>query len=139
MQPLNMDWTVDGPWQIATYTADSAGSLTTSSTNANMPTVSVGNVVDYKTSPSGKLLAVAGTAGLQLFGFNGDNPITCLTGPIISSPIDQIFWDKENHIYAISRSLGKLYVFSVTAKGVVQSPGSPHAITGIKNLIVAGK
>ena len=136
MEPMNMDWTPDGPWQIATYTADSAGNLTTASTCSNMPSVSVGNVVDYKTSPSGKLLAVAGTAGLQLFAFSGENPITSLTGAVISSSIDQIFWDKADHIYAISRSTGQLYVFSVTAKGVIQSPGSPHAIPGIENLIV---
>jgi hypothetical protein len=136
MQPMNMDWNPDGPWQIATYTADSAGNLTTASTYSNMPSVSVGNVVDYKTSPSGKMLAVAGTAGLQLFACNGENPITSLTGAVISSSIDQIFWDRANHIYAISRSTGQLYVFSVTAKGVTPSPGSPHAINGIENLIV---
>lgn len=136
MEPMNMEWTPDGPWQIATYTADSEGNLTTASTYSNMPILSVGNVVDYKTSSSGKLLAVAGTAGLQLFAFNGGNPITTLTGALISSPVDQIFWDRENHIYAISRSTGQLYVFSVTAKGVIQSPGSPHAISGIENLIV---
>jgi hypothetical protein len=139
MQPLNNDWAADGPWQIATYTADTAGNLTTSSTNSNMPTVSVGTVVDYKTSPSGRILAVAGTAGLQLFGFNGGNPVTSLTGPVISAPIDQICWDHANHIYAISRSLGRLYVFTVTAKGVVQAPGSPHAITGVQNMIVVYK
>lgn len=139
MQPLNLDWNPDGPWQIATYTADSAGNLTTGSTYSNMPSVKVGNVVDYKTSPSGKLLAVAGAAGLQLFGFNGGNPIRSLTGPILSTPLDQVFWDNANHIYAVSRTTGQLYVFCVSAKGVMQAPGSPHAISGITNLIVAAK
>ncbi len=102
-----------------------------------MPNVKVGNVVDYKVSPSGNILAVAGTSGLQLFRFNGGNAITSLTDALISSAIDQIFWDNAYHIYAISRSTGQLYVFNVTAKGVTQSPGSPHAIAGIENLIVA--
>jgi hypothetical protein len=31
-------------------------------------------------SPSGKLLAVAGTTGLQVFHFNGSNPIKPYTG-----------------------------------------------------------
>lgn len=139
MQPFNMNWSPDGPWQIATYTADSEGNLTTSSTNANMPAVKLGNVVDYKTSPSGTLLAVAGAAGLQLFGFNGGNPIRSLTGPIISTPLDQVFWDNANHIYAISRTTGQLYVFCVSAKGVLQAPGSPHSIQGIVNLVVTAK
>jgi len=139
MQPFNQNWTADGPWQIANYTADGAGNLTTGSTYSNMPAIKVGNVVDYKTSPSGKLLAVAGTGGLQLFGFNGENPITTLTGPVITVPLDQIFWDNANHIYAISRTLGRLYVLCVTAKGVMPAPGSPHAISGIQNLIVVSR
>ncbi|HEY6181900.1 MAG TPA: hypothetical protein VIW67_06610 [Terriglobales bacterium] len=45
-----------------------------------MPTVAVGNVSDYRMSPSGKFLAVGGTGGLRIFHFNGANPITKLTG-----------------------------------------------------------
>ena len=37
MQPLNSNWATVGPYQLATYTADSAGNLTTTSTYANMP------------------------------------------------------------------------------------------------------
>jgi len=79
MQPLTSDWGNDGPWQLATYTADASGHLTTASTNENMPSVSVGSVTDYLMSPSGKFLAVGGSLGLQLFHFNGANPITKLT------------------------------------------------------------
>ncbi len=139
MEPLTQQWTTDGPWQLATYTADSAGNLTTASTYSNMPSIGVGSVNDYKMSPSGQILAVGGTNGLQLFRFNGANPITALTGAITSSPIDQLFWDTTNHIYAISRSMNRFYVFQVTAKGVVQSPGSPHAMAGMQNLIVLPK
>lgn len=136
MQPLKLDWSSDGPWQIANYTADTAGNLTTASTYSNMPTVKVGNVTDYKISPSGKILAVAGTSGLQLFRINGVNPITSLTGLLTTTPIDQIFWDNANHIYAISQSIGQLSVFNLSSTGVSQSPGSPHLITGVRNMIV---
>jgi len=50
MVPLNSNWDQDGPWQLATYTADSSGNLTTNSTNSNMPSVSVGGVNDYRMS-----------------------------------------------------------------------------------------
>ncbi|HEY3618048.1 MAG TPA: hypothetical protein VGK96_14655, partial [Candidatus Sulfotelmatobacter sp.] len=73
-----------GPYQLATYTADSSGDLTTTSTYSNMPTTSVTNTSDasltnLSMSPSGELLAVAGTGGLQVFHFNGASPITPYT------------------------------------------------------------
>jgi len=52
---------------------------------------------------------------------------------------DQMFWDNANHLYAISRSVGKLFVFTVTATGVTQAPGSPHSIAGAQNIMVLPK
>src|SRR5579864_5841576 len=75
MQPLTSDWNNDGPMQLAVYTADSSGNLTTSSTYENMPGVLVGTVNYYSMSPNGKYLAVSGAAGLQVFRFNGAHPI----------------------------------------------------------------
>ena len=53
-------------WQLAVYTLDASGNLTTNSTSSNMPKVSVG-VNDVSASPSGKYLAVGGISGLQIF------------------------------------------------------------------------
>jgi hypothetical protein len=128
-----------GPVQLATYTAQSDGSLTTDSTYENMPSVLVGTIADYWMSPSGKYLAVGGTSGLQLFHFNGADPITKFTGLITKDSINQLFWDNVNHLYAISAKSGKLFVFTVTSKGATQAPGSPHAIAGPVNLIVLPK
>ena len=139
MQPMTSNWDSDGLWQLATYTADASGHLTTTSTNENMPSVAVGTVRDYRMSPSGKFLAVGGSGGLQLFHFNGANPITKLTGDLTASPVDQLFWDNANHVYAISRSGGKLYVFTVTSTGAKQAPGSPHKIASPQNIIVLPK
>jgi hypothetical protein len=139
VQPLTGSWANDGPSQLATYTADTSGNLTTSSTYTNMPAVLVGSVVDYRMSPSGKYLAVGGTAGLQIFHYNGPNPITKFTGLLTTQQVDQMFWDNANHLYAISSNAGKLYVFTVTSTGVKQAPGSPHSITTPENLIVLPK
>jgi WD40 repeat protein len=130
-----------GPYQLATYVADSSGNLTTTSTNSNMPTSAVTNsasnsLTGIAISPSGSLLAVAGTGGLQVFHFNGANPITAYTGPLTNDEIDQISWDKNNHLYAISQSKGKLYVFTVSATTYSQASGSPYAITNPGNLVV---
>jgi Divergent InlB B-repeat domain len=125
----------DGPTQIAVYTADGAGNLSSNSTAADMPEVVVGNVSDMQMSPAGNYLAVAGT-GLQVFNFNGANPVTRLTGLLTNTPIDQIAWDHSNHLYAISHSAGQLFVFTVTSAGATQAPGSPYNVTVPVNIAI---
>lgn len=140
MQPLDPNWNPVGPYQLATYTADSSGNLTTKSTYSNMPSVSVGDyITDYWMSPTGKLLAVAGPSGLQIFHFNGPYPITTYTGLLTTNAVNQVFWDNNHHLYALSGSAGLLYVFTVTEKSVTQAPGSPYSITGLENMIILPK
>ena len=147
MQPLNSNWVPTGPYQLATYTADSSGNLTTTSTYSNMPFTEAGGKAgtynsylnDYWMSPAGNLLAVAGSSGLQVFHFNGANPITKYTGLLTKDDVDQVFWDNANHLYAIGRAAGELWVFTVTPTEVIQAPGSPYSIPGAENLIVLPK
>jgi hypothetical protein len=140
LQPVDAStFNSDGAAQLATYTADAAGNLHIASTRAKMPTTSVGSVTSIGMSPSGKLLAVGGSAGLQVFHFNGASPITHDTGLLTTKPIDQFFWDNTNHLYAISRSAGKLYVFTVTPTSATQAPGSPYSIAHPQYIIVQPK
>jgi len=105
----------------------------------NMPRTAVTNVTDILFSPSGKLVAVGGTAGLQIFHFSGANSVTPATGLLTTYEIDQFFWDNANHLYAISQPAGKLFVFTITATGAKQAPGSPYAITNPANIAVMPK
>jgi hypothetical protein len=128
-----------GPARLATYTAGPYGDLTTTSTRDNMPETAVGQVQNLAMSPSGKLLAVAGTAGLQLFHFHGSEPITVDTGLLTRDEIDQCYWDNDNHLYALSRPAGRLFVFTVTPSGVKQASGSPYRIARPADFIVLPK
>ena len=140
LQPLNANsWQPDGPPQLATYTADGSGNLTTKSTYMNMPATAVKSVLDIDMAPPGKLLAVGGTEGLQVFHFNGSNPITHYTELLTNDEIDQFFWDNDNHLYAISSKAGKLFVFTITPTSVSQAPGSPYTTTQPLNIIVLPK
>jgi len=119
----------DGAQQLAAYTADSEGNLTTKSTYLNMPRVEVGFVNTLNMSPSGKLLAVGGDLGLQVFHFNGGNPITKFTGLInqkagADGGVSEFYWDNNNHLYAIYPD-GNLRVYTITPTSVVEAPGSP--------------
>jgi hypothetical protein len=137
MGALDPDLNSVGPNVLATYTVSSSGNLTTSSTMKNMPAVSVGeNINAMNASPSGKLLAVAGNKGLQIFHFNGANPITHFTGLLTSTEVDQIFWDNDNHLYGISFSANKLWVFTVTPTGYSEAPGSPYSVDSPQGLRV---
>lgn len=143
MQPFNANsWQPSGRTQLAVYTADASGNLTTTSTYVNMPKTEVENLADISMSPSGALLAVGGSAGLQVFHFNGNNPITKFTGLLMKEPIaldDQMFWDNDNHLYVISNPAGKLYVFTITPTSARKATGSPYTITSPVNIVVLPK
>ena len=70
---------------------------------------------------------------------NGASPITPYTGLLTKNQVDQMWWDNANHLYALSRSAGKLYVFTVTPTSVSQAPGSPHTIANPQNVIILPK
>ena len=125
-----------GQEQLATYTVSSSGRLSTNSTYKNMPSVLVGTINQLNMSPSGNLLAVAGTGGLQVFHFNGANPITECTGLLSSDETDQIHWDNDDHLYAMSRDSNLLRVFSVTPTSHSQAAGSPYTINEPIALVV---
>ena len=112
MYPCN-EYGCSGTYQLATYTIASDGNLSTTSTPATMPKISVG-LLALNMAPSGKLLAVAGVGGLQVFHFNGAAPATKYTGLLTSGEVDEIAWDNSNHLYAIGTAANKLWVFTVT-------------------------
>jgi hypothetical protein len=107
------------PAWLGVYTADSSGNLTTNSTYQNMLTSEVGNLNAMAMSPAGNLLAVGGDAGLQMFFFNGSNPITAYTGFITEHRMTNPR-DNHGHLYGIS-SAGRLYAFKITTTGYKQA------------------
>lgn len=138
--PANPPGCASDPIQLATYTANADGSLNTTSTGQNMPATAIQSVYDLKMAPSGKLLAVAGQQGLQVFHFNGADPITQYTGLLTTDPISEMFWDNDNHLYAITgvfdSNVNRLHVFTVTSKEYREAPGSPYTIDGPQYIIV---
>jgi hypothetical protein len=132
----NNDMANDGPTQLGVYTADSSGNLTTSSTYKNMPTPDVGTVNNIWAAPSGMLLAVAGTSGLEVYHYNGAKPLTKYTGLLTTANIAQVFWDNANHLYALSTTGNELFVFTVTPTSFSQAAGSPYTITSPAALAV---
>ncbi|MGA2539340.1 MAG: hypothetical protein ABSF53_25265, partial [Terracidiphilus sp.] len=132
---------VTGSTQLASFTANSSGTLTTINTYENMPVLDGGpNMIIPNTmsiSPSGKVLAAAVGTGIQFFHFNGAKPITKFTGIIgLSGSITTMQWDKSNHLYAINGATGNVHIYTVTTTSVVEVPGSPYSV-GATGLVVA--
>ena len=124
-------FTPNGPWQLAVYTANSAGTLATTSTYQNMTTLNVGNQVSwYAFSPDEKYLAVAGTAGVQVFSWNATNGTFTAVGGTKNSgaSFDTVAWDANDHLYALSILSNSLYAYAVSASGVTAVSGSPYAV-----------
>jgi hypothetical protein len=139
MQAVNQNFEPDGLPQLAAYTADASGNLTTKNTWFNMPHTAIQYIFDMRMSPSGKLLAVGGAYGLQVFHFNGSEPVTHYTGLLTENTIQHLFWDNDNHLYAITSNGNALFVFTVTPTGVRQAPGAPYTIPQPMNITVLPK
>lgn len=127
--------------QVATYAVDTeTGDLSTDSSCTTMPSSSVGNTQSTAMAYSGKILAVGGTTGVQLFNFSGTAEATKRTGALLAGVnINRVIWDPSNHLYAISQASHKLYVLNVTPSGVTQAPGSPYSIASPMEIIVQPK
>jgi len=138
-----------GPDQLASYTVASNGNVSSTNTWKNMPTPDI-CLDTLNMAPSGKFLAAAssvsicdnnsaGNTGLQIFHFNGANPLTPLGKAITTAPINSIRWDSNNHLYATSESSNKLYVYTVTSTTITEAPGSPYSISSPSSLVVVPK
>jgi hypothetical protein len=123
--------------QLASFTVNSQGYPASTNTYKNMPVPDVYPVV-LNMSPDGKLLAVGGYGGLQVFHFNGGAPITRYSKILTSAQINWIRWDKAHHLYALSTN-GKLYVYTITPTSIAAAPGSPYTVSGPAGLFVVPK
>ena len=117
---------------MASFKIDNAtGGIVSTNTWENMPIPAITGITDLNMSPTGKLLAVFGYPGLQLFHFNGASPITPYSGVLLpTTDIDQVAWDNDNHMYALSYQSQKLYVYTVTPTTITAVAGSPYTVTG---------
>jgi len=148
-----------GIFGVISYKVAADGSLTTTQTKDSVPHTTLRDVNSMSMSPSGKILAVGGFGGVQLFHWNGAAPVTPFAFlPINSYPgvPDQVStvsglavilsWDNANHLYAYeegftpapSGKTGYLYVWTVTPTGYKSAPGSPHAFFGPISTAVSG-
>lgn len=144
--------------KLASYTIDpSTGSITSTNTQDDIPFMAMQIASpEMSMSDDGAFVAVGAgggfnTGGIQVFKFNGAKPPTALTKLLLPGvEIDQLAWDKQDHLYALSYAYNmssspegkaELYVYSVgsTVKQVEGSPYSVPGAYGVTGMIVASK
>jgi hypothetical protein len=121
------------PPQLQSFSVDAEGHVSSTNTAEDMPHPRI-YPTTMNMSPSGKLLAVGGwvdfndltTAGLEVFRFNGAEPITPYGSVLTRNRIYQIHWDNNNHLYGLGSS--ELYVYTITPTSITQVPGSPFSM-----------
>jgi hypothetical protein len=120
-----------GPPELLSYTVDSHGNLTTTNPEKAIPYPKVYPSI-MKMSPSGKVLAIgggwSGEGGLEVYHFNGAEPITSYSAPLTTDLITDIGWDNNNHLFALSDAANEVFVYTITPTTLVEAPGSPYAI-----------
>jgi hypothetical protein len=129
-----------GPWQLATYSIDGSGQLSTVSTSSTMPTTNVGQPASYQLSPDNKYLAIGGRSGLQVFAYDANTGIISnlgTSGVLTGDGISQVAWDSSDRLYALAPQSNSLYVYSVGSSGELAVSGSPYAVQGAYALTVA--
>ncbi|HEX3662773.1 MAG TPA: hypothetical protein VHU89_15155 [Acidobacteriaceae bacterium] len=136
---LSVDGAPQGNPQVASFTEAGNGDLSSTNTSSNMPSTRVTNIAAVRMAPSGQLVAIGGTGGLQVFHFNGAGAPTKDTPLLTTATISAAYWDNSNHLFAISQTAGKLYVFTVTPTGYSAAPGSPYTVVNPQALIVQPK
>jgi hypothetical protein len=116
----------DGPpGALGSYEVASNGDLSTTNTTSDMPAITLTSP-SSTFSPAGNLFVLyssngAGDGnGIQIYNFNGAKPLTLYKTLLSGTPINQVAWDSSNHLYAISQSENKLYVFTVTSSAVTE-------------------
>jgi len=135
------------PAQLASYTINSGGGITSTNTYADMPTPALTYCCGVMSmSTSGKLVAVTGSTGMQVFHFNGASPITALSSVLLpSETVKYISWDNSNHMYALASTGAtsfSLHVFNATSTSLAELTGSPYSVSnvyGLDALIVVPK
>ncbi len=136
----------NGPWQLAVYTIDGAGNLTTTSTWRNMvtpdiPDDSQDSYIRLSFSPDNRYFALSSYMAFEVFSWDAAGetltPIATIsntegscqfppaaTDGCTGSGFLNVAWDSDDHLYA---TLGQqLLVYSVTGSGITPAPGSPY-------------
>lgn len=128
---------------LATYAIDKDGNPTLMHGSSVVPQLMESGI---SFDPTGTYLALGGYVGnqtegaVQVFELQSTGKLVALDRVILLpgiTSVSQVRWDNAGHLYALgvrndegctANSKCGLYIFNVTAQGVIAAPGSPHVV-----------
>lgn len=115
-----------GPYQLVNFTIDANGNISTSDSASSAPTVTVGNVQDYRFDPTQIWLAVSGASGLQIFHW-ANGKLTSSGTFAMTNGTSFVRWDNAGHLFVLSSTAqaSNLYIFNIVNGVPTPAPGSP--------------
>lgn len=121
--------------KLSVYQINSDGTLTLVP-NSIMAT-SFAAINDIKFDPSGGFVAAATNAGVQMYRLTSGTLVAVGAPQDANTSFDAVQWDNSGHLYAISNSAQKLFVYSANQGTLSAAPGSPYSVTNPVGLAVA--
>jgi hypothetical protein len=93
-------------------------------------------VTDIEFDPSGNFVAAATSGGIQIYGLTSGTLAAVGPPHDANTSFDLVRWDSFGHLYAISGSAQRLFIYSASQGTLSPAPGSPYSVTSPIGLAV---
>jgi hypothetical protein len=131
-----------GPWELAIYSIDSSGNMTTASTSQNMPVLNaISSYISpssYEFSSDNRYFAIGSYTGIEVFLWDSNAATLTLIATVSNTQgscnaqgcsgngYGNLAWDSNHHFYSWIGN--QLVAYEVSDTGVTQAPGSPYPV-----------
>jgi hypothetical protein len=119
---------------LSVYTINSDGTLTL--VPNSVMTTSFMFLNDIEFDSSGNFVAAATNSGVQLYRLVSGTLVTVGMPQDANTSFDLVRWDSSGHLYAISSSAQRLFIYSVNQGNLSPAPGSPYSVANPMGLAV---
>ena len=94
-------------------------------------------ISDIAFDPSGNFLAAATSNGVQIYRLTSGTLAAMGSPQDPNVSFDQVQWDNFGHLYAISNSAQRLFIYTAKRGVLSAAPGSPHSVANPTGIAVA--
>ncbi len=131
-----------GSWELAIYSIDSSGTMTTASTSQNMPVLdAISDYISpfsYEFSPDNRYFAIGSYTGIEVFLWDRNAATLTLIATVNNTQgscnaqgcsgkgYGNLAWDSNHHFYTWIGN--QLVAYEVSDSAVTQAPGSPYPV-----------
>ena len=120
---------------LSVYIINSDGTLTL--VPSSVMTTPFMFITDIEFDPSGNFVAAATSAGVQIYRLTSGT-LTAVGSPQnANTSFDLVQWDSFGHLYAISSSGQRFFIYTSTQGILSAAPGSPYSVPTPAGLAVA--